>query len=190
MDPHAPPVSPARRRATRPVVTDSEGPPSADHLALRLWLRLLNCSNRVEGHLGQRLRQEFAASLPRFDLLAQLHRFPDGLRMNELSRRLMVTGGSITGLADQLEAEGLLQRQPVEHDRRATLLRLTPSGRERFEAMAAQHEHWVASLFEHLSTDEQQSLYRTLGRLRAGLIENQAEQRPRRGASPSGGADA
>ena len=149
---------------------DTEGVSSGGpHLSVRLWLRLLACSNLIENHLGQQLRQEFDFSLPRFDLLAQLHRFPDGLRMKALSQRLMVTGGSVTGLADQLEREGLLQRQPVEGDRRATLLRLTPVGRQRFEAMAREHEQWVSGLFEHLLPAERQSLHQALGRLREGL---------------------
>jgi DNA-binding MarR family transcriptional regulator len=149
-----------------------------DHLALRLWLRLLTCANLIESQLGQRLREGFASSLPRFDLMAQLHRSGDGLRMNELSRRLMVTGGSITGLADQLEAEGLLERQPVANDRRATLLRLTALGRERFQRMATERESWVIDLFGHLSVNEQQVLRKTLGKLRDGL---DAPSRARRG---------
>jgi DNA-binding MarR family transcriptional regulator len=138
-------------------------------LALRLWLRLLTCANLIERHLGQRLREGFASSLPRFDLMAQLDRFDEGLRMNELSRRLMVTGGSITGLADQLEAEGLLERHPVARDRRATLLRLTAEGRARFRRMAREHEAWVIELFSHLSPGEQQGLRKSLARLRDGL---------------------
>lgn len=156
--------------ASEPVALGRERTPAHDeHLALRLWLRLLTCANLIETHLGQRLRQEFASNLPRFDLLAQLHRFPEGLRMKELSRRLMVTGGSITGLADQLEREGLLQRQPVEGDRRVTVLRLTPEGRTRFEAMAHEHEQWVSALFAHVPPEDRQSLYTALGRLRDGL---------------------
>lgn len=89
--------------------------------------------------------------------------------MNELSRRLMVTGGSITALADQLEAEGLIERHPVAKDRRATLLRLTPEGRMRFQQMAQAHEGWVVELFSHLSTTEQQGLRKTLAKLRDGL---------------------
>ena len=89
--------------------------------------------------------------------------------MKELSRRLMVTSGSVTGLADQLEREGLLQRQPVQGDRRATVLRLTAEGRTRFEAMAHEHEQWVGALFAHVPPQDRQSLYTALGRLRDGL---------------------
>ena len=78
----------------------------SDHASLKLWLRLLTCSTEIEAEIRRRLRTQFGTTLPRFDYLAQLYRFPEGLRMSALSRYLMVTGGSVTGLTDQLEAEG------------------------------------------------------------------------------------
>lgn len=141
----------------------------ADHIALKLWLRLLTCTNLIDGTIRRSLRQAFDCTLPRFDLLAQLERSPQGLKMSELSRRLMVTGGNITGLADQLEAEGLLEREAVASDRRATLLKLTPLGRERFARMAAEHESWVVDMFSTLARDEQTQLLALLAKLKRGL---------------------
>ncbi len=66
--------------------------------ALRLWLRMLTCTQLVEKQLRSRLRDRFNTTLPRFDLMAQLERAPAGLKMNELSRRMMVTGGNVTGI--------------------------------------------------------------------------------------------
>lgn len=142
-----------------------------DHTALKLWLRLLTCTNLIESSVRQLLRSDFASTLPRFDLLAQLERHPQGLRMSELSQRLMVTSGNITGLADQLEAEGLLSREPVSDDRRSIRLRLSPAGRRRFAEMAAGHERWVVSLFEGLSRHEQGQLLALLGKLKPALVE-------------------
>lgn len=139
-----------------------------DHFALKLWLRLLTCSNLIEARIRQQLRRDFDSTLPRFDLLAQLER-AEGLKMSELSQRLMVTGGNVTGLADQLENEGWLVRESVENDRRATRLRLTPAGRERFDAMARTHEAWVADMLCALSRDEQRQLHQLLGKLKLGL---------------------
>jgi DNA-binding MarR family transcriptional regulator len=153
---------------TRPR-SRSDLPSVDDHLSIRLWLRLLTCSNLIEAQLGQRLRHTFGSSLPRFDLLSQLYRFPEGLQMKALSQRLMVTGGSITGLADQLEKDGLVKREMVAGDRRAKLLKLTPAGRDRFERMATEHEQWVIELFGHLSAPDQHALRDALGQLRAGL---------------------
>ncbi|MFM7571270.1 MAG: MarR family winged helix-turn-helix transcriptional regulator [Betaproteobacteria bacterium] len=125
-----------------------------DHTALKLWLRLLTCTTLIEASVSQRLRRGFGSTLPRFDLLAQLDRAPMGLRMSELSRRLMVTGGNITGIADQLEHEGLLVREAVPGDRRAVRLKLTPEGKARFADMATEHETWVGALLSSLSQSE------------------------------------
>lgn len=162
-----------------------------DHTALRLWLRLLTCTSLIEGSVRQILRTDFDSTLPRFDLLAQLDRHPQGLRMSELSQRLMVTGGNITALADQLEAEGLLHREPVSNDRRSIRLKLSTAGRKRFAEMAAGHERWVVSLFERLSQDEQRQLLALLAKLKPGLVEGKRraeEQRATKGRSRSAGA--
>src|SRR5580658_7986163 len=100
----------------------------SDHEALRLWLRLLSCTVRIENLVRGRLRQEFETTLPRFDLMAQLERHPDGLRMSEVSKRLMVSGGNVTGITDQLEREGLVARSLDPSDRRAVSVKLTKKG--------------------------------------------------------------
>jgi DNA-binding MarR family transcriptional regulator len=141
----------------------------SDHASLKLWLRLLATATQIETEIRRRLRTQFDTTLPRFDYLAQLHRHPEGLRMNELSRHLMVTGGSITGLTDQLEQEGYVQRAQAPDDRRAFLLRLTPAGRAAFERMAAVHEAWVIELLGGLNANERSTLHGLLGRLRVTM---------------------
>jgi DNA-binding MarR family transcriptional regulator len=142
---------------------------AAHHDALRLWLRLLTCTMLIEGEIRARLRERFAITLARFDLMAQLERNPQGLRMSELSRRLMVTGGNVTGLTDQLVAEGLVERQPVPADRRARIVRLTRAGKRAFDRMAAAHEAWIVELLGGLSADERDRLHTLLGRLKASV---------------------
>ena len=117
--------------------------PSEHPEALRLWLRLLTCTQLIEKQVRSHLRAQFDTTLPRFDLMAQLERAPDGMKMKELSRRMMVTSGNITGITDQLVAEGLVERMDVEGDRRAYLVRLTPQGSEQINTMARQHEQWI-----------------------------------------------
>jgi DNA-binding MarR family transcriptional regulator len=141
-----------------------------DHMALRLWLRLLACTNLIEAPLRTRLREQFDCSLPRFDLMAQLERAPKGLKMGELSRRMMVTGGNVTGITDQLQQEGLVSREALPSDRRAYLIRLTPAGRAAFSRMARAHEDWIEQLFSGLAETDRRALFRLLGRLKAGLI--------------------
>ena len=140
-----------------------------DHQALRLWLRLLACTNRIEAPLRQRLREQFDGSLPRFDLMAQLDRHPQGLKMRELSRRLMVTGGNVTGLTDRLVAEGLVQRRDDPRDRRAYSVQLTPEGRRQFRTMARAHEAWVVDLLRGLDGPQQAQLFELLGALKRSL---------------------
>ena len=137
-----------------------------DHAALRLWLRLLACTTQIEDEIRKRLRARFGISLARFDYLAQLHRQPRGLRMKDLSRCLMVTGGNITGLTDELEREGYVTRVGDPLDRRAWILRLTPKGRGAFEAMAREHEAWIVEILGGLDAKTIQQLHQHLGDLR------------------------
>jgi DNA-binding MarR family transcriptional regulator len=137
-----------------------------DHQALRLWLRLLSCTVRIENKIRLRLRREFNTTLPRFDLMAQLERSAGGLRMSELSKRLMVSGGNITGITDQLEREHLVTREPCPDDRRACTVRLTFGGLKRFREMAVQHEQWIIELLAGLSRDEKEIMISKLGKVK------------------------
>ena len=140
--------------------------PSEHPEALRLWLRLLTCTQLIEKQVRSHLRAQFDTTLPRFDLMAQLERAPDGMKMKELSRRMMVTSGNITGITDQLVAEGLVERMDVEGDRRAYLVRLTPQGREQFNTMARQHEQWIVEAFATLGERDIATLYRLRGKVK------------------------
>lgn len=146
----------------------------ADHPAghkdeLRLWLRLLTCTTLVEAEIRRRLRQDFATTLPRFDLLAALDRAPEGLTLGEISKRMMVSNGNVTGLAARLEAEGLLARRVAAHDRRVATLRLTPKGRRDFARQSAAHEAWVAELLAGLAAPEREGLMALLGRTKQSV---------------------
>ena len=134
--------------------------------ALRLWLRLLTCTQLVEKEVRGQLRERFDTTLPRFDLMAQLERAPEGMKMNELSRRMMVTGGNVTGITDQLVTEGLVERIEVEGDRRAYRVRLTPRGRKQFHEMARQHEAWIVEAFSGLTDKEIGVLHKLLGKVK------------------------
>ena len=136
------------------------------HDALRLWLRLLTCTLLIETEVRSRLRREFAITLPRFDLLAQLERHPQGLKMGELSRRMMVTGGNVTGITDQLVAEGWVKRAPVRDDRRAYVVKLTPAGKRAFDRIAAAHEDWVIGLLGGLTPKDREQLSRLLAKVK------------------------
>ena len=139
------------------------------HLSLRLWLRLLACTNQIESRIRQSLQSGFETTLPRFDLMAQLERAPQGLKMSELSQRMMVTGGNVTGVTDGLEKEGLVLREVDSTDRRVFRVRLTAEGRRQFRRMAAEHEQWIIDLFGSLGTKQKRQLTDLLGELKAHL---------------------
>ena len=151
----------------------------ADHQALRLWLRLLSCHLRIENHIRAQLRRGFATTLARFDLMAQLERYPEGMRMSDLSRSLMVTGGNVTGIVDQLQHEKHVVRFVDAHDHRAVRVKLTAAGRARFREIAAQHEQWILKLFAGLNEQEKRTTYELLHKLKIHLNSFSAGSKPR-----------
>ena len=163
-------------------VSDTETRATSEHAPdLRLWLRTLACTNLIENHIRSCLRAEFGITLPRFDLMAQLERSPQGLKMGELSKRMMVTGGNVTGITDQLVAEGLVVREDSPKDRRAYIVKLTPQGRHSFRKMAEAHEKWVVELFGGMDEKQRGQLYELLAALKtsaAAAAGNKQVPRP------------
>jgi len=139
------------------------------HQSLRLWLRMLSCTTRIENEIRSRLRTTFDITLPRFDLMAQLERHPDGLRMGELSKRMMVTGGNITGITDQLEREQLVVRVQDVNDRRASAVKLTPAGRAAFNEMAAVHERWIEEMLADVAAEDKATMIALLSTMKRSL---------------------
>ncbi|MBI5108653.1 MAG: MarR family transcriptional regulator [Rhodocyclales bacterium] len=148
-------------------IPDSETRATAEHAKdLRLWLRMLACTNLIENHVRAKLRSDFDITLPRFDLMSQLERSPQGLKMGELSKRMMVTGGNVTGITDQLVREGLVVREDSPKDRRAYIVKLTAEGRRSFRRMAEAHEAWMVALFSTMDEKQRDELYDLLAALK------------------------
>ena len=151
-----------------PIPLDSETKVAerpADHEAeLRLWLRLLTCTTLIEGEIRSRLRDAFDVTLPRFDLMAQLDKSQNGMTLGELSQRMMVSNGNVTGLAERLVASGHLERRPSPSERRAQIVNLTAEGRRTFRGMARTHENWIAEIFGGLSHDDMETLMQLLAK--------------------------
>ena len=140
-------------------------------LELRLWLRMLACTGRIERTIRSRLREEFDTTLPRFDVLAQLDRAPEGLTMGALSGRLMVSAGNVTGLVNRLAEEGLVATSRLPEDRRTQVVRLTAEGKRAFDRKTPVHEGWIDEMLSGLNQGEAESLYALLGKVRSGLGE-------------------
>jgi DNA-binding MarR family transcriptional regulator len=137
--------------------------------SLRLWLKLLGCTVIVEKRLRARLDEEFATTLPRFDVLAALERHPEGLRMSALSEFLMVSNGNVTGVVSRLIDDGLVTRTVDRADRRSATVRVTRKGREAFLKMAAANERWMDDMFADLSAAQIEQLMRLLGQVRRSI---------------------
>ena len=134
---------------------------------LRLWLRLLTCTTLIENEVRRRLRDQFDITLPRFDLLAQLDRAPNGMTLGELSQRMMVSNGNITGLVDRLVAQRLILRRPSPTDRRVQIVSLTPEGRRFFRAMARDNANWIGQIFADLTPNDISALMAALAKTKA-----------------------
>jgi DNA-binding MarR family transcriptional regulator len=163
-------------RALVDLETALAGTPAGHKSDLRLWLRMLSCVNLIEAEIRRRLREEFGTTLPRFDLLAQLDRMPDGLTLGEISRRMMVSNGNVTALAASLVGEGLVERRAYPADRRVQRLCLTPFGRGIFEIQSAAHENWIAELFAAIPDTDHAALNHLLGVVKTGVRQALTEE--------------
>ena len=143
---------------------------------LRLWLRLLTCTTLIEGEVRSRLRARFDVTLPRFDLMAQLDKAPDGMTLSDVSKRMMVSNGNVTGLVERLVLSGHLDRRTSLTDRRVQMIRLTKLGRAEFRKMAAEHETWIADMFAELSPKDVRELMRLLAKTK-GSAQRSAGRR-------------
>ena len=147
---------------------------------LRLWLRLLTCTTLIEGEVRSRLRERFDVTLPRFDLMAQLDKVPEGMTLSDVSKRMMVSNGNVTGLVERLVEFGHLDRRTSANDRRVQVIRLTKAGRAEFRKMAAEHENWIADIFSGLSPKEVRELMRLLAKTKASAHKSAQERQAKR----------
>ncbi|SDS68090.1 transcriptional regulator, MarR family [Bradyrhizobium canariense] len=145
---------------------------------LRLWLRLLTCTTLIEGEVRGRLRERFDVTLPRFDLMAQLDKAPEGMTLSDVSKRMMVSNGNVTGLVERLVESGHLDRRTSESDRRVQVIRLTKAGRIEFRRMAAEHETWIADIFSDLTPKDVRELMRLLAKTKGSAQKSASRRAP------------
>ena len=143
---------------------------------LRLWLRMLQATRGVENQLRENFRAEFESTLPRFDVMAALYRYPKGLKMSKLSGVLKVSNGNVTGIVDRLVSDGFIIRSSVPGDRRALLVRLTKRGVEEFAKQAESHQQWINDLLSVVELDEAESVMSTLEKI-LPVVANKDDQK-------------
>lgn len=141
----------------------------ARRLDVRVLVRLLSCSTTIEKRLRRRFIEQFETTLPRFDVLATLERFPEGISMGDLSGLLLVSNGNVTMLVRQLEADGLVRTEVSENDRRRSIAMLTPHGRAHFKDLVEAHNIWIGKMFAGMSEDDLKSLFALLAKLKLSI---------------------
>jgi DNA-binding MarR family transcriptional regulator len=156
-------------RADKAADSHSAADTATAKQSLRAWLKLLKTTKHVEAVVRQKLRQEFETTLPRFDVMAALYRFDEGLRMSELSASLRVSNGNVTGIIERLVSDGAVLRVPVEDDKRAMLVVLTKTGREEFETLANAHERWISDVFSPLTPGQSGELMTVIDTIERAL---------------------
>lgn len=129
---------------------------------LKLVLRLAAFNTLIQNELRNRLRLQFDMTAPRYDLLAQLATDSQGLKMGELSERLMVSNGNITAISLQLEKAGLISRTTNRQDRRSTFIKMTAKGKKSFAKMEVAYNQWVSELLSELPQQSKEGLYKSL----------------------------
>lgn len=146
-----------------------ERPASGNTLDLRVWVRLLDCAKIIEKRLRRNFEDQFATTLPRFDILATLDRAPDGLRMGELSRALLVSNGNVTAIVRQLQEQGLVASNPDPDDGRSAIVSLTGEGRRQFRVLAEAHHGWVREALSDFPEDSQRQILDLLTQLKSSI---------------------
>jgi DNA-binding MarR family transcriptional regulator len=112
-------------------------------------------------------------SFPRLRVLEALH-CKGPARLKDLADLLDMSARNLTSLADGLEQDGLARRVPHPHDRRATLLELTPAGVEAAEEALAPRLDQMGRLFDRLSPTQQRSFAASLRRLLDAMQSDEA----------------
>lgn len=135
---------------------------------LKMWLGLLHVNRATESHMREYLRVKHQTTLPRFDVMAALHRSRKRITMSELSRMLLVSNGNATAVVDRLERDGLVRRTVSDTDRRTIFAALTVAGLRQFEVLAVDHEREVNNLLDALSEPELETLTVLLKRIKKG----------------------
>ncbi len=141
--------------------------------AARVWLVLLRCHRTLAGIAGRSIEGS-GLGLTDFATLEAL-RNKGPLTIGEIQTRVPLALGSMTAAVDRLEKEGLIRRTPSPGDRRARVLKLTPSGKRIVEAAFRRHAAELESAMAVLGPDEKRQLHGLLKKL--GLFAAGAESR-------------
>jgi len=153
--------------------------PVFGQLETRLWLQLLSLHGELFSSLNSLLGSEFGLSLAKFDVLAQLDRYGNGLALGQLSQNLKVSGGNVSGLVQRLLVDDLITKDMSSEDRRSFIVRLTPKGEALFRKAADVHKKHLGKRFENVSTQELDAALTALRSVSA-IIRSESKKQSRK----------
>src|SRR5258708_7931623 len=137
-----------------PVALKDDTVPVLGQQETRLWLQILSLHGDIFSSLNAVLNAEFGLSVAKFDVLAQLDRYKEGLALGQLSQNLKVSGGNVSGLVQRLLADALISKEMSREDRRSFIVRLTPKGEALFKKAVAVHKNHPDNGLEKVSPKE------------------------------------
>ena len=149
--------------------------PVDDDLDAMTVFNLLRTHGRLVPMIDAGLREQRTTAAQFNALLVLQAAGPDGLRMGEIGKRLVVTRANVTGLVDRLERRGLVARCD-QADRRATMVSLTDAGRSALKDTLPHYSRLAAQLTAGLTEREKRSLVRLLSKLRRELRRQRREK--------------
>jgi DNA-binding MarR family transcriptional regulator len=163
-----------------------------DEAAMRwtpAWLALVRSHARLWDQVETQMRRDSGLTMPRYDVLMQLHSAGGRLRLSDLAASVVLSPSGLSKLLDRMETAGLIRREPDPRDARATFAQMTPKGRSAVRKARERHHAWVQRRFGDVLDDtDLADLVRVMGRLAAG--EGGQEQRDRSGPGLTGPRDA
>ena len=132
-------------------------------MALGVWVKLARAASTM-GKLSSENIRAFGLTEPQFAALECLGHLGT-LKLSVLSKKMLVSGGNLTIIIDNLEKERLVERIPSKEDRRAILVQLTSKGQKLFKDIFLKHAEFIANIASVLTEKEQQALANLLKKL-------------------------
>jgi MarR family 2-MHQ and catechol resistance regulon transcriptional repressor len=135
--------------------------------ALGMWVKLARAYATFNKTTVKDIRR-YGLTQPQFGVLECIgHLGP--MSIGELSRKMLVSGGNMTCVVDNLEKEGLVLRRHSDEDRRSVIVVLTKKGSDLFETIFPQHAEFITQTAAVLTVDEQEELARLLKKLGSAI---------------------
>ena len=132
-------------------------------LALNTWIKLARTFNSFNKKSIENIRK-FGLTQAQFSVIEILgHLGP--MKVGEICNKMLVTGGNMTLVLDNIEKLGYLERIQCKDDRRALIIQLTVAGKNLFEEIFKHHAEHIGKLMSVITPSEQKQLGELLKKL-------------------------